>query len=627
MAEELLLESHTDTPQVGGLDEQIGQLLDDLQTTHGEEPIAHEVILHATNELADHPVMGGTPQGVEYSPESAERYEPQLLAVMDAVEKMRESLILLSAKKDNLHEGADYEWKEVAKAEEKYQKLTQALKWDNLSSEHANLLLNTMMNIQTERTNFYQTVNFYARIYLPEVIDVVHTQLPDQVLKDLYTLQPNIGPSALRKILQFSPDTKNAALYDAEILAKVYRTDGGVDHVPEGQDLVLDKLRTHISPAELSILAIPEKPTDFSMESIAIYDEAVRSRIHDVLNEVGLDPAMVARFEFAALERLMTEAKKGEPQHFDSESVTKSLTRIKDNVEAVGPDIIEHLGNELGLGLVNIDKFSSGDLANLSKLLDNDPEFIEQLQAGDVTAVFVDSMGDYNGALSSTYHAYRKESGRTLIFEVEAASDFYRRMIFLKQRGIKPSTLVVAAHGAPNEIAFGQNSYFGLIGTSDVGTGNGYKTAVSLNQARLDRLVSDEFMQSNRGIDSSDELIGHRQIIIHSCSGDVAYEAGVVSTGESILKQINREDTIVYAAAGVESMRATEDGVSFVKTKEGKKEPNPENITRELRLEKPSSSFFDRLQRNIRGSSGDLIVKRRSIKTIPIRRKIAEASI
>ncbi|HKR81919.1 MAG TPA: hypothetical protein VJR27_02875 [Candidatus Saccharimonadales bacterium] len=165
-------------------------------------------------------------------------------------------------------------------------------------------------------------------------------------------------------------------------------------------------------------------------------------------------------------------------------------------------------------GLVNLDYYQSDQLELMADLVYMDEETIAYLQAGDVTAVFTDAFGDYNGAFKNNHEKYATESGRTLFFEVTRPRGLYAAMIFLKNAGVKPSTLVVAGHGAAGEIYFGKGKdEFSLAAGID---GPAHQFALTLSKA-LPRLVSDEFMQASRGIDDNPEAIGRRRVIMNSC--------------------------------------------------------------------------------------------------------------
>ena len=270
-----------------------------------------------------------------------------------------------------------------------------------------------------------------------------------------------------------------------------------------------------------------------------------------LLRDVALSPSLISSVSTAIKSRLrvtvspsITDTENPELAQdttsemvYDANRVTASMLRIGENVRTLGVKNIERLHTELGV--TNLDRYNPEDLETLVKLLDNDPATIENLKNGDVMAIMSDTYGDWNGAFNESLDHVRRDSGRALLFEVSKPSDFYRHMILLKQRGIKPSSLSINAHGLPGLTQFGgsdiSKGFYLAAGWIDQSTKESKKSLnVSLYEANLPRLFSDEFFQPSRGIDDAADWIGSTQIIINSCSSDVANEDWTYSTAETI---------------------------------------------------------------------------------------------
>ena len=227
---------------------------------------------------------------------------------------------------------------------------------------------------------------------------------------------------------------------------------------------------------------------------------------------------------------------------YERASVVKAMLRIGENVRVLGAETIERLHRELGV--VNLDRYNPEDLQTMVKLLDKDPATIEHLQQGDVLTVLSDAQGDWNGAFNNSLDNVRRSTGRSLMFEITKPSDFYRHMLFLKQRGIKPSALSIDAHGLPGLTQFGSSTLNGgFFLTSGYHSPNANPEVekknlnVSLFEANIPRLFSNEFFQPSRGIDDAGDWIGSTQIIINSCSSDVSNDEWLQSTAETIAKR------------------------------------------------------------------------------------------
>jgi hypothetical protein len=187
------------------------------------------------------------------------------------------------------------------------------------------------------------------------------------------------------------------------------------------------------------------------------------------------------------------------------------------NVRSLGLPKVKQLREQAGI--VNLDYYQAHSLQLLSALIEGDPAVVDHFKAGDTTVALVDAKGDYNGALRSTAHDFSVDSLRSIVFEVNQPSDYYRRMILLNRLGIKPATLVIAAHGKPGVITVGQGeTAFNLVNdlkSEAAGVQpNQLPVAAAKGMSRLIRTM----MQDSRGIDDDPSAAGRRRLILKSCS-------------------------------------------------------------------------------------------------------------
>lgn len=411
----------------------------------------------------------------------------------------------------------------------------------------------------------------------------------------------------------------------------MYKANGeNIYRMPEGQDENVDKLRgyTDFTTREIETIPIkPEQPTD--PQSILDYENTVRDLIRDVFNtKLKIDPKLLGKMETAMLSRLYERPDDKPLPYIAGHRVKRSLHRIKEVVDNVAMSDIQRLHDEFGV--VNLDMYKHEDLYTLISLLDQDTDAINYLRNGDVTVVFTDAYGDYNGALAPTFDSYRKESGRSLMFEVAQPGDFYRRMITLKRLGIKPSTVVIAAHGSPAKTSFGRgDSGFALTTNKYVSDDYDLPSSINIDETQLERLASDEFMQGSRGIDDPTNRTGRRTFILNSCSSDVAFKNLLPSSIETVVRTIGRTDVDGYGASS-DLYLGTENGkVIFngLKEKRNNKHVFKPNGTRVSLNERPSlkDKAVTKLTKRENGmgvnlteqlKNGQLLIKRTAVSSI-----------
>ena len=350
-----------------------------------------------------------------------------------------------------------------------------------------------------------------------------------------------------------------AKIVDGEQSLVTLPLDGGSENEIAMQPEAIDQHNNRYERAIQDYLVLN---LGLSRELITAISDAMKSRLQRAVTSEPIDPNTIN-----------PEAQPSSSMIYQRSGVLSAMLRIGENVRTIGAETIERLHSELGI--VNIDRYSPEDLQTMVKLLDKDPATIENLQNGDVMTVFSDAYGDWNGAFTHSLDNVRRDNGRSLLFEIAKPSDLYRHMIFLKQRGIKPSSLSINAHGSPGLTYFGSSSVgagfylaAGYLGHTEDEEMNNKNVDVSLYQANLSRLFSEEFFQPSKGIDDAADWIGSTQLIINSCSSDVSNEEWLHSTAEVIAAKTAKprgDDALsVIAASDVLYVKSTPEGLHFV---------------------------------------------------------------
>lgn len=490
---------------------------------------------------------------------------------------------------------APISWGSESEACQEMVRLLGNIKWDDITIDDGNKIIGDFTAIERVRAQIYATARYEPSVKLPSVMTSLRQpSVSIETVKRLY----DMPHSELRTAIETQARGLTApGMIATEIIGKIYN-EQGLDRVPEGQDGLVDMLRSKLSKVDLAILSVPEKPKSESEADIYDHDRGVNDRIFDALGALQLSEGLADKYWLSASSRLMKRSEDDKPVYLNGQKVARRLQIIRDNVNALTPEGIESLHEKFGV--TNLDNYNEWELRNLKKLADGDPEYIETMKGRDVTVVFVDARGDHNGAFETEFSLYRNKPGSQIPFEVNSAGDIYRRMALLKKYGIKPCTFVLGAHGEPGKILFGDAvSGFNLAATSKLAAED--DKSFSVRDLSLSHLFGPDFMQPNRGIDSTPDMVGRIQVIIDSCSSDAEFKKNAPTTAESVLKQIGRRDVNTYAAADVMYPKtdAETGDVAFKRWDIDEKKATDEDITRELTL----------------GRLGT--VRRRDIKTVP----------
>jgi hypothetical protein len=140
------------------------------------------------------------------------------------------------------------------------------------------------------------------------------------------------------------------------------------------------------------------------------------------------------------------------------------------------------------------------------RFVERDPELLGELQQKDVCVIFRDATGDYNGGLGSV-HAEFETDGATLLFEVSGMTnggeEMRRYMKLLAERDVHPAVVVLAGHGQPGRIAFGEGRL----------VSRGIDHITIYNEATLHDVGMGEFLANMKP-----DADGNCSVVFKSCS-------------------------------------------------------------------------------------------------------------
>lgn len=393
---------------------------------------------------------------------------------------------------------------------------------------------------------------------------VVQHLVNDVKLKQLEILYLQKGadqkPSPLQEFLLrdttgiSEDDAYNHHRVATQIVTDFYQNKGGHLWVQPGQDKVVDSLVGFNDYFGSGVYDLPRVPKNIEdPEKLQAYETEMAQKINFLLSKrLGLPDKTIDAIWASQSSHWHWSSLADEPQaHFNKTKVEQSLFATAEAIKDFTSEQVQRLHTELGV--VNFETYTSSELQTLLDLLDGKQETIDQLKAGDVTAIFTDAYGDHNGALKGVNAAYRKESGRTLQFEISQRKDFARAFELLKSRGVLPSTVVIAAHGTPGMTHFGlgQNR-FAFKATKQVpGNPDMPGKEYHLDYDDAIKEIVEGYMRDSRSIDDPPTHIGRRRFILNSCSGDVNPGQNLPSTAHAITVLAGNKSTDVYGAQEV----------------------------------------------------------------------------
>lgn len=246
-------------------------------------------------------------------------------------------------------------------------------------------------------------------------------------------------------------------------------------------------------------------------------------------------------------------------------------------------------------GIHSLEAYSDEQLERMSEFAQNPAELAERLADHDVTVVMSNRFGDYNGVLKTAVANFEDDAKRTLFFEITHMSDIYKQMAMLREAGIKPSTLVLAAHSAPGEFTVSdKRSKDSKQHRYDVATVAGRELVAMLNATGelsdqefqysmrgmkgMARLV-ESYMQPSRGIDDADADTGRAKIIFQACDAgteitaknldangektDSGLESVISQLGKDLIASGLKSKIDIYGAATGIQLHRTDKGVHY----------------------------------------------------------------
>ena len=420
-----------------------------------------------------------------------------------------------------------------------------------------------------------------------DIFGYVLSNIPAERLQNMYFSNDPSERMHLEELLRIAARQSNkqpiidtlSKVYDANLLEVKKR-------VSENDTLAYEFVH---NPANKGLLirALEEiKPEQYATEEE--YSSELDARFHDCLVEAaGMPTANARELEFAMYGRSRWEHKSESfSLSADPNMLINTVIKIKKHVETLGADTLAELRNKTGI--VNFDYYSAEQLERMSKLISGDEQLIKHLQDGDVTTVFSDAKGDHNGAMGNTVKVFESTRDRTLYFEINQPSDFYRHSILLRNLGVADSTRVISTHGTPGAMIFGTETNNFAVGSRSYPG----KRTYGLQDVKGVQRIANEFMQPSRGFDDPMSAYNRKRLILASCSQaavpsmrvdynkegtHLEYVPGV-STADEFVRSANATDLDVYAANEPVAMQTEGVWFSYIKQDENKDTWSPAPI-------------------------------------------------
>jgi hypothetical protein len=264
----------------------------------------------------------------------------------------------------------------------------------------------------------------------------------------------------------------------------------------------------------------------------------------EILQDVCGIPAEVAKQTRIAIEkRTLKRDKDGFPitmmspdAGMDTASWHKTMAAIAESTKDLSTKDLQELHD--ATNIVNFDRYSSEQLQRTLKAFQGDPESIKHLQNGDVAFTMTDAFGDYNGALE-VGNLFDPDS-RTISTEINSPVALYRPMIeFYKATGVKPSTLVVGAHGSPGLLDFSHEGF--NLGVWNNGGLNGAPPQYAA--------FGTSFAKFMRKYTQPHSKTGERHVIMAACSQALPDPSTKQSLPEQLIELTDYDDRVVIKAA------------------------------------------------------------------------------
>lgn len=435
--------------------------------------------------------------------------------------------------------------------------------WNDIAYEDIEKIVNKMIDIAPKFIELRNNLNFEDAEPLCPIFRMLYA-IPTDELKKMY-FGDSVKATKLAEFLKNSSLDNDIEYQDhLVVLKRIYEDRGGIIALNKGEDEAVDRIK---SPDKIDryLSLIPAVPEDKTKKNLELYKKETNRIISEFLSRSGIEPKLVMDYRGASYNRFCVHSPNKVSAYYNPTEVRECLGKINQNIKDCGAGMINMLNRELGL--INIDNFSSDDIKDMSDLLDIykgenkaiNQDLLNKLRNGDTMVVFVDAYGDWNGAFTNTANKYRGgDKNKTLFFEVGSRnSDIYRRLAMLKKINVKPSTVVLSAHGAPGYLSFGSTQ---LSADKAVGAQGISSKIIPMNEVNIRKIV-DEYMVSIDSETNPDK--GNKRIIMDSCSGDKAFSQNISSTAEAIIRNAWGYNTVVYAPNDVTTVNRYEDDIFF----------------------------------------------------------------
>lgn len=464
--------------------------------------------------------------------------------------------------------------------------------WNNASIESLNNIIARLIALDEKiyELNKTQCVDYINNnIFITNEL-LTSESIPGSALRRLYDGDGLEKPSSLKLLLEDGPintiDDLNAY---KELLDKIFSADGGPALVKKYQYPAVDRIM------------YPEKGQDYctailnnleqslnkdDIESVAKYNLEIDKVLSAFFGIMGFSDELRSAIVFEFQSRMHWDKDSGSiNSYYNVEMIKTAISQIEDKVAIIGVNNLERLHKKFGF--IHLDYYSESNLRHSINILDAyekrpeaDLDYIEDLRSKDVMVVFVDGYNDYNEAFKNIDDLYRSYDDSTLFFEIsKSGSDFYRVMVMLNKLGIKPSTVVLAAHGSPGSMNFGTTQ---ITSNSQVWQAGLTSKKVSIDQTNIKRLVS-EYMQPSREIDGPYE--GKMRLILDSCNGDAPFAEDIYSTAESFAKTIGSQNLEIYASmSSMSTIRSGGEITFYESSDKGDENPDPEQESSTVKL-------------------------------------------
>jgi hypothetical protein len=270
--------------------------------------------------------------------------------------------------------------------------------------------------------------------------------------------------------------------------------------------------------------------------------------------------------------------------------ISETLPKILEAFDTFGAERLKGISDFFGI--YGLEAYSIDQLSAMEKILIDPQGESARLANHDVQVVMVNRTGDHNGVMRSSSEKMDDGNNRTVFFEINTLGEIYRYANKLKQLGIKPSTLVIAAHSNkgrltiaddrnPDNKKYTQATVVGkkLVELLHQDAGGRIKDGGdemrfhSINGLNGAARIVDELMTPSRGIDNPE--IGRKQVIFEGCY--LGSETAVTDIEDSGQLYISEVDSFVgqfasdLAKQGVEGVDiyGAADGLQTEKTAKG----------------------------------------------------------